>query len=88
MKRQSHDRYAPRESLLELLSDDETAKVSNAESAPLSEGDEYIDLTEIAKGVQRADGVQIDLGHTLPRKAVLEATWSSLMKRMTSSHDL
>ncbi len=88
MTRPNHDRYATRESLLELLSDDDTAKVSNAESAPLSEGDEYIDLTEIPKGVQRADGVPIDLGHALPRKAVAEATWRSLMKRMALSHTM
>jgi hypothetical protein len=44
-----------RDSILNLLSDEENARVSTAEAAPrLAEGAEYLDLERLDRGVQRA----------------------------------
>ena len=48
--------YVSRDALLELLSDEEIAKVSTAEAASgLSQGDEYVDLEHLDQGVRRSD---------------------------------
>jgi len=78
----SHKRidYLTRDGVLKLLSDDEAASVSNAESAEkLSEGDEYLDLEHLDEGVRKADGLIVDMGRVLPRKAVHEITWSKIL---------
>jgi len=73
--------YVTRESVLKLLSDDEVAKVSTAETAArLPDGDEYLDLEHLDKGVQRAGGSATPMGHVLPKKAVHADTWSKIVK--------
>ncbi len=74
-----------REHILKLLSDEEIAEVSTAESAPrLLAGDEYIDLDELDKGVQRADGARVMMGHVLPKKAIHQATWAKVLTELES----
>jgi hypothetical protein len=74
--------YLTRDGILKLLSDAEVARVSTAESATsLPEGDEYLDLAHLAKGVQTAHGVS-PMGRVVPRKAVNEATWSTLLTHL------
>jgi len=76
--------YLTRDGVLRLLSDDEAASVSNAESAEhLAEGDEYLDLAHLDLGVRQADGLSADLGRVLPKKAVHEQTWSNILKVIT-----
>jgi hypothetical protein len=78
----SHKRidYLTRDGVLKLLSDDEAASVSNAESAEeLDEGDEYLDLEHLDEGVRKADGLIVIMGRVLPRKAVHEITWSKIL---------
>ena len=78
----SHKRidYLTRDGVLKLLSDDEAASVSNAESAEgLDEGDEYLDLEHLDEGVHKADGLIVIMGRVLPRKAVHETTWSKIL---------
>ena len=78
----SHKRsdYLTRDGVLKLLSDDEAARVSNAESAEgLAEGDEYLDLEHLDEGVRKADGLIVIMGRVLPRKAVYEITWSKIL---------
>jgi hypothetical protein len=78
----SHKRidYLTRDGVLKLLSDDEAASVSNAESAEeLAEGDEYLDLEHLDEGVRKADGLIVIMGRVLPRKAVHEITWSKIL---------
>jgi hypothetical protein len=78
----SHKRidYLTRDGVLKLLSDDEAASVSNAESAEeLDEGDEYLDLEHLDEGVHKADGLIVVMGRVLPRKAVHEVTWSKIL---------
>ena len=77
--------YATRESILKLLSDDEVAKVSTAETAKsLESGDEFVDLDEIANGVKSA-GSEGHMGHVLPRKAVHPGTWDKIVAHLGSS---
>ena len=80
MKNNKRADYLNRDRALELLSDDEVAKVSNQEATnQLTDGDEYLDLEHLSLGVRRADGVSATMSSVLPRKAVREETWSRLM---------
>jgi hypothetical protein len=68
---------------LTLLSDDEVASVSTAETAvALAEGDEYLDLTQLDRGVRRAAGASTALCNVLPRRAVCEATWNKVLTEL------
>jgi hypothetical protein len=71
-----------RESILALLSDAEVAKVSTAEAAArLVEGDEYVDLEDLASGVRLVQAASsAKPGHFLPRSAVSDATWQRVVK--------
>ena len=72
--------YVTRETILKMLSNDEVAKVSMAETAArLPEGDEYLDLEELAKGVQRARGTTTHMAHVLSRKSVHPDTWTKIV---------
>lgn len=75
-----------RNSILNLLSNAEVARVSTAETAAhLLEGDEYIDLSQLEQGVKRAGGPPSPLGSVLPRKAVHEDTWSKIVTQLGDS---
>lgn len=50
--------------------------------ASLVEGDEYLDLAAIEKGVQLIDGVAVSMGSVIPRKAILERTWREILQRI------
>ncbi len=77
--------YATRDTVLLLLSDEENAKVSNAEDAlGLAEAEEYLDLEHLDRGVQRAGAVttKAAMGHLLPRSAVSAETWGKILARL------
>jgi hypothetical protein len=83
MKDDGRSEYVARDSILNLLSDDEVAKVSNAEAATaLSDGDEYLDLERLDQGVKQAFGAATPMGRVLPRKAVHEQTWSKILTHL------
>jgi len=70
---------------LKLLSDDEVASVNLAETtALLAEGDEYLDLAHLDKGVRRAKGKTAKTGRVLPKIAVHEATWKKLLLQLAT----
>lgn len=75
-----------RESILALLSDAEVAKVSRAEDVTrLVEGDEYVDLTDLAAGVQQVQATpRTPPGDALPRSAVSDATWSKIVRAVAT----
>lgn len=81
MKPDTRATYVTRDAILKLLSDDEMARVSNAETAAhLVEGDEYIDLEAPARGVRETGGTSnARMGQVLPRKAVMEKTWQKVV---------
>lgn len=75
--------YVTRDSILKLLSDDEVAVVSNAETAArITDGDEYVDLEHLDQGVRRAQKATVHAGSVLPRKAVQEGTWSKILAQL------
>ena len=77
--------YVTRESIMKLLSDDEVAKVGTAQSAArLSEGEEYVDLEQLDKGVRCTDGVSPSMGTVLPKKSVHAATWSKIVSSLSA----
>jgi hypothetical protein len=79
--------YVTREAILQLLSDDEVATVSTAETAPqLSVGDEYVDLEHLDDGVRRAGGAIAPMGRLLPKKAVHDATWAKILAKLPAPH--
>ena len=86
MKAQSESSLDQRETIIELLSDDEVSKVSTAETAVrLAEGDEFLDLEQLGLSVQRADGVPVHIEGVLPRKVVHELTWIRILELLVKS---
>jgi hypothetical protein len=73
-----------RDNILNILSDEEIAKISTAEVASeLTEGVEYLDLEHLDQGVQRAKGAtKVTMGHVLPRSAVCGETWSKILAQL------
>ena len=83
MKSERRASYATRESILRLLSDEEVARVGTAESAAhLSEGEEYVDLQQIAGGVRKVVGATVPMARIVPRSAVHEDTWKRIVAEL------
>ena len=76
--------HVTREAILMLLSDEETARVINAESAAgLSAGSEYLDLGHLDQGVHRASAAtKVGMGQILPRTAVHAETWAKILTQL------
>jgi hypothetical protein len=85
MKTDDRKTYVTREAILQLLSDEEVATVSTAETAPrLSAGEEYVDLEHLDDGVRRAGGSIAPMGRLLPKKAVQDATWAQILTKLSA----
>ena len=68
-----------RDAILMMLSDDEVASVSTSETKrSLKEHTEYVDLDELALGIQKATATTVSLGNLLPESAVHEKTWKRI----------
>jgi len=81
--RTSRTELVARHSILTLLSDDEVASVSTAETATaLSDGDEYLDLAQLDRGVRLAAGMSTPLRNVLSRRAVCESTWNKILTQL------
>ncbi len=77
--------YVVRDKLLGLLSAAEMARVSTAETASrLSNGDDYVDLDDLALSVQRATGLSASLDRVLQRKALGENTWTQSLAKLAA----
>ena len=88
MKNDNRSQYITRDGLLKLLSDDEIAKVTTAETAVhLADGDEFIDLENFNLGVQRVPSSQTAMGRVLPRKAVHADTWKKILAQLPTGTD-
>ena len=76
--------HVARDTILKLLSDEEIAKVSTAETASeLPAGGEYLDLEHLDQGVQRAKAAtKVTMGDVLPRSAVCDETWSKIIAQL------
>lgn len=87
MKSDMQTENVTRESVLKLLSDDEVASVSTAETAArLLDGEEYLDLGQLDRGVQQATRSATVMGHALPRRAVHKDTWSKILTLLAPTH--
>ena len=87
MNNQKRSEYFTRDSIMELLSDDEIAKVTAAESAnSLVDGDEYIDLEQLDQGVRTVMGgtAAIAVGRVVAKKAILKRTWDHVVAQLAS----
>lgn len=74
-----------RDDILNLLSDDEVARVSTAETASrLSDGDEYLDLEQLDQGVRKARGSTAHMGRLVPKKAVHANTWAKILEQLAA----
>ena len=60
--------------------------MSTAETAEhLADGDEYLDLEQLERGVQQTCGaIHSTMGRVLPKKAVHAATWQKLVARLAA----
>jgi hypothetical protein len=77
--------YVSRDTILKMLSDEEMAKVGTAESATgLKEGEQYLDLEHLDKGIQHAQASMSKLttSHIVPRSAVRGETWSKILAQL------
>jgi hypothetical protein len=81
--------FNTRDALLKLLSEDEVARLSTNEAGPrLPDGDEYVDLEQIRKGVQRVLPYSIvRMGHVLPRSEIRAETWRKICARLAEGLD-
>lgn len=80
MKTDKLREYVIRAEIMKLLSNEEIAKVSLAETAAqLREGQEYLDLEETVQGVRRASWASLPSGRVLPRDAVAASTWGKIL---------
>jgi hypothetical protein len=80
MKTDKRAEYVARDSIMNLLSETELARVSAVESgAELAVGDEYLDLGELERGVRRAPVDATPVGRVLTRAVVQDETWKKIL---------
>ena len=73
-----------REAILNLLSNNELAKVTTDEAKrKLTDGEDYLDLLHLDLGVLKAkSGVEPNIGNTLPRQDVQPTTWTKILAQL------
>ena len=83
-----------RESILELLSPAELARVCTAEAQPaLITGEDYLDLSHLQHGVRRARPYlgargSAPMSQVLPKSAVEKSTWTKILAALPQvAHD-
>ena len=83
MNNEARTEHVTREKILMLLSDDEVASVSTAETRtrPL-EGEEYLDLEDLEQGVRSVLGTAPAMNRLLLRRAVHQDTWNKILKEL------
>lgn len=78
--------YLTRERVMKLLADGEHIDFSQREpSDSLRNGDEYLDLDQLAHGVQRARAGVVPAGQVLARKAIHEDTWRRILRQLSAA---
>ena len=75
--------YEMRDSIFQLLSEDEVAQMSaNGRKVSLADGDEYIDMAAPDNGIRCVHrAMQLTMGEVLPRRAVSAETWERIGAR-------
>jgi hypothetical protein len=87
MNNDARTEHITRQNVLMLLSDDEVASVSTAETTahPL-DGEEYLDLEDLDQGVRSALGTAPPMGRVLLRRSVHADTWTKIRKQLDNLH--
>ena len=83
MNHHAKTEHVAREDILMLLTDAEVSSVCTAETAsrPL-DGEEYLDLEDLRRGVRSTIGKTPAMGRLLLRRAVQHSTWTKILKRL------
>ncbi|CAN5359814.1 hypothetical protein BH11MYX1_BH11MYX1_09790 [soil metagenome] len=70
-----------RETILNLLTDDEVANVSRDEGqARLARGDEFVDLAHLGLGIQKSQFIPlVEPGSAVAQGSVSDATWRKIV---------
>ena len=86
MSGSTRNELSARNSIMMLLTDEETARVSTAEaSGTLADGSEFLDLEHLERGVQRVAGaIPAAKAHVIPRNAVGNNTWRKIVSHLSS----
>lgn len=73
-----------REEILDMLSDEEVSMESVAEEPrQLIEGDEFIDLEHLDKGIQEVHfNTKVNPSKVIVRSAIRDVTWDKIIKRL------
>jgi len=84
MARSASSAQIEKEDILTLLTDAEIGKVSMAETKKsLARGEQFVDLDDLAAGVQMMEGSGAPDTHDLiVRSAVGTKTWSNIVERL------
>lgn len=79
----SRTNHEARERILSLLSDVDIARASTAATtaAPL-EGEEFLDLENLRRGVRVAEGATPAMKHLLLRRSVHPNTWTKILEQL------
>ena len=86
MKTEAKNDYITRDHILKLLSDQEVGAVATAETASrLADGEDFIDLENFTRGVQRAPQTATPMGRVLPRKSVPSGTWDKIVAQLPAA---
>jgi hypothetical protein len=81
------NQFTLRDRIIELLSDDEYSELNSSDIGKLLvTGEQYVDFSQLNKGVLTASLATVaPLEGVLPRRAVSEATWSSIVQMLPKS---
>ena len=79
------DRNLTRANILDALPEEEASRVIASESTqPLGDNDVYVDLLRLDQGVRRARGETQPVRPVLPKKAISEKTWGTIVQHITA----
>lgn len=76
-----------RESIFGLLTERERASVAGAGAMRLAEGEEYLDLSQVDRGVRRALATTTVTGNAIARSAVHDDTWRKILSYLAQFTD-
>ncbi len=74
-----------RDTILKLLTDEETARICTAETAAnIRDGMEYLDLEHMDQGILTAKGgTKVVMGNIVPRNSVSAGTWTKILASLS-----
>ncbi|MCE9576249.1 MAG: hypothetical protein K8W52_24075 [Deltaproteobacteria bacterium] len=67
------------DAILALLTQAERGWLTAAARAPLAEGDDFLDLDHLERGVRQAPSGDLAFTRVLPRSAVHRNTWAKIL---------